>query len=226
MNDRYIFQKPPRRSHYSAFRARLKILIGAMVLIGVIAAFIYVNLKASPKVVPQTSPEQNITISTPMQTFVNQYFKFSDTGKWVLDKATTANKIVYIEYHGEEIQGQLDVYVNQVPIPLYLAVPRVLPVRLINDNSFQVTGVSDPCGDQYGTEPHREKDVTINGATMLCDPDNPQYEVVVGQIGGDYLLHLKRTDGTPISFVIIYLDQKLDPDPQTIVNIAGSFQAL
>lgn len=227
MADRYIYQKPPRRTSYTSFRRRFFLLSAVVILVGAVAAFIYFNLHVSPKPQPQASPEQDVVIAAPLQTFTNQYFKFSDTGKWILDqKSSTANKIVYIKYKGQLIEGQLDVYINQVPIPLYLATARVLPVRIVNNNSFQVTGVSDPCANQYAGAPHRVKEVTINGATMLCDPDAAAYSVVIAKIDGDYRLPLKRANGTPVQMVITYLNQKLDPDAQSILNIASGFQAL
>jgi hypothetical protein len=228
MNDRYIFQKPPKRSRYSAYKHHLKLITGLLIVVGVLAAFIYANLHGSAKINPQISPVQDITIASPIQTFTNPYFKFTDSGKWVLNqKSTTPSEVVYIKYAGQVIQGQVDVYINQVPISLYLATSRVLAVRIVNNNSFQVTGVSDPCSNQYAKgAPHRVGDITINGATMLCDPDTPNYTVVISQIEGDYRLHLQRANGNPIQFVIVYTNQSLQPNSQSILNIASSFQAL
>jgi hypothetical protein len=117
------------------------------------------------------------------------------------------------------------IYVNQVPTPLYLAVSRVLPVRIVNSNSLQAIGVSDPCGNKYAAgEAHHTKEVSINGATMLCDPDSTQYTVVLSEEGGDYQLHLQRPNGQAIQFVITYQDLGLTPTSDSIVNIADSFQ--
>jgi hypothetical protein len=59
---------------------------------------------------------------------------------------------------------------------------------------------------------------------MLCDPDNTQYYVVLSEINGDYRLQLKRPNGTPIQFVITYKDNGLDPQPDSILNVANSFK--
>jgi DNA repair exonuclease SbcCD nuclease subunit len=117
------------------------------------------------------------------------------------------------------------VYINQDPIPLYTAVPRALPVRVVNNNSFQVTNVSSPCVDQYAKgELHKVKEVQINNATILCDPGSPQYFIILSEVNGDYHIHLKKADGTPVEFVITYKDDGLDPTPTSIINIANSFK--
>jgi hypothetical protein len=158
---------------------------------------------------------------------VSPYFKFQDTSKWVLDKArSTPDTFIYTKFRKLDVMAQMIVYVNHVPIPLYLATPRVLPVRPVNDNSFDVTVTSDPCGKTYGTELHKVKIVTINYAQMLCDPDSPQYYVQLAMISGDYRLNLKRADGTPIQFVITYKETTPDIKPQTLIRVAKSFQAL
>jgi hypothetical protein len=106
-----------------------------------------------------------------------------------------------------------------------LAVPRVLPVRVVNNNSFNITNVSGACGNQYAPgELHKVKEVTVDGARVLCDPDSPQYYVVLAEINGDYRLKLQRPDGTPIQFIIIYKDLGLAPVPDSLLNVASSFR--
>jgi hypothetical protein len=229
MNDTYIYQKPPRRSRYAAFRRRLKLIIGVLAAIILIGVFIYVNLRGGQKPPPAISPVQSSVISDNKQVFTGPYFKFSDTGKWVLDKAsTTANRFTYIDYLGQEIEGQLNIYVdvNNVPLPIE-PVSRALPVRIVNDNSFQVTGVTDPCANQYPPGAQQvDKNVTVDNSGIYCDPGTPQYSVVFSEIGGDYHLPLKRANGAPINFEITYLNQDINPQPDNLLNIASSFQAL
>lgn len=220
----YVYKKPVRRSQYSKFR---RYLITAVVLLGAFGAvgyYIYSGLHAAQK--PSAlSAVETTEITGGQQTFTNDYFEFQDTGTWVIDKNnTTGDKIVYHKFQKNVLEAELIVYINQDPIPLYSAVPRVLPVRIVNDNSFQTTNVSSPCVNQYGrAEPHHVKEVSINSAKMLCDPDSPQYFVILSEIGGDYHLRLKKSNGTPVEFVITYKDVGLTPVADTITNIAGSF---
>jgi hypothetical protein len=66
----------------------------------------------------------------------------------------------------------------------------------------------------------------VDGATLLCDPEQGQFRVVISKKGADYNLNLKRSNGAMARYIIIYQNQKLDPDPETIMRIARSFQAL
>jgi len=229
MRDLYVYQKAVRRHRYSRFRWRLGLVRLLVVVVTIIAAVIAYDLYNSNKNKPSpASAIKSSTIEDQVNTFRSEYFKFQDVGKWVLNTQESSNsKYIYYKYRGLAVQYQLVIYVNQVPIPLYLAVARALPVRIVNANSFDVTNVSDPCGKNYGlNELHKIKLVNINESTMLCDPDTPQYSVVLSRIEGDYQLNLQRRDGSPIQFVITFKDLTLDPRPDTIKRVADSFQSL
>lgn len=225
MRQGYVYKKPVKRSHYSRFRRYLLTAIILLGLFGGLAYYIYSGLHAAQKPSALSAVEKT-EITGNQQTFTNDFFEFQDTGSWVVDKNnTTSNKFVYHKFNKNVIEAEMIVYINQDPIPLYSAVPRALPVRIVNDDSLQATNVSSPCGGQYAKgELHKVKEVTVSGATMLCDPDSPQYFVILAEIGGDYHLHLKRPNGTPIEFVITYKDLGLDPRPDSIVNIASTFK--
>jgi len=220
----YVYRRQVKRSHYSNFRRQMFITLFFIAAFAAVGYFIYSGLRR-PQAKPVTSGVENVQITGNKRTFTNDYFQFEDTGTWSIDKNnSTANKITYLEYRKNQLEHQMVVYINQVPIPLYLAAPRVLPLRIINDNSFQATNVSSPCGSTYPKGAlHQVKEVQIANATMLCDPDSPQYMVVLSEINGDYRLHLKRPNGTPIQFVITYKDDGLASQPNSLINIANSF---
>jgi hypothetical protein len=203
------------------------VTIFVLAVLGVGVFLLVKDVRKSPEK-PQTSNIENIEVSDNVTTFTSPYFKFRDNGKWVLDaKNSTDNKFIYTKFKGLDAVYQMIVYVNQVPIANQLATARVLPVRIVNDNSFDVTNVSDPCLKYYApSDLHNVKTVNINEATMLCDPETPQYNVQLAQITGNYQLHLKRADGTPITFVITFHDGNLEPGPQTLLRVASSFKAL
>jgi hypothetical protein len=225
MGAHYVYKKPVKRSRYSTFR---RYVFGVLLLVagaGAVVFFIYLSLHR-PQKNTITSAVQNTTISGTQITTISDYFQFQDSGQWVLDKNnSTANKLTYHKFRKNVLEDELVVYINQVPIPLYLATPRVLPVRIVNNNSLQATNVSSPCVDQYAkNELHKEKEVSINGATMLCDPEAPDYYIVLSEINGNYQLHLKRPNGTPMQFVVTFKNLDLSQQPDTVMNIAGSFQ--
>lgn len=226
MRDSYTYRKTVRRHHHLVFRRRALVALSILIVVGILVAAIFLDLHRNTKK-PDISKVQTEKVSDNMSTFRSPYFQFRDTGKWVLDQNSTSQKFIYSKFQGLLPQHQLIVYVNQVPIPRFLAVSRVLPVRIVNGNSFNVTSVSSHCGSTYGPqEPHRVKTVSINEANMLCDPDMAQYTVILSQINGDYQLHLQRLDGTPVTLIITYLDGTLAPEPSTLLRLANSFQAL
>jgi hypothetical protein len=216
------------RGRRRASRLRFLAALTALVLIILIAVAIIYDVQKNDSLKPLNSKSQSQSVNGSLQTFYTGYFRFQDTGKWILNQQeSTETKYVYYKYHGLQITDSLFVYVNQVPIPLYLATARVLPVREVNDDSLEATTISGPCGSTYKTgELRKIKIVTINGAAMLCDPDTPQYTVVLARVDGDYLIKMKRFSGASVSFVITFRDYNLEPQPETLTQIANSFQAL
>lgn len=226
MSSAYVYRKRLRRARHAELRRRLALTLVALIPFIAVGVYIYLGLRQPDQTKPVTSAVENSVITGTKTTFTNDYFQFQDTDTWVIDKKnSTSAKLVYHKFRKNVMEAEMMVYINQVPIPLYLATPRVLPVRIINDNSLEATDVSDPCGNTYAkNELHKVKELEINHATMLCDPDSPQYYVVLSEFGGDYQLKLRRSSGQPIQFVITYKDLGLDPRPDSILNIANSFK--
>ncbi len=225
MSSAYVYRKPVRRSRYSEFRRRVMLVL--IVLIPFIAVGIYIYLGLHNNHTSQPiSAVQNTEITGDKTTFTNDYFEFQDTGTWVIDKTnSSASKLVYHKFRKSVLEAEMIVYIDQDPIPLYTAVPRALPVRVVNDNRLQATNVSSPCVEQYAKgELHKVKEVQVNNATILCDPDSPQYFIILSEINGDFHLHLKRPGGKPIEFVITYKDDGLAAQPNSVLNIASSFK--
>ncbi|PJE65402.1 hypothetical protein COU91_01795 [Candidatus Saccharibacteria bacterium CG10_big_fil_rev_8_21_14_0_10_47_8] len=227
MRDSYTYRKTVRRHHYLAFRRRVLIALSVLVVAGILAVGLFLDLHREAQK-PDTSKIQTAQVSDNMSTFRSVYFQFRDTGKWVLKaNESNANKYIYYKYKGLNVEHRLIVYVNQVPIDLYLASARVLPVRIVNNNSLDITSVSEHCVRYYASnELHKIKTVSINQAQMRCDPDTPQYSVVLSQIDGNYQLNMTRSDGSPVQLVVTYRDLRLKPGPDTLINIAKNFQAL
>lgn len=226
MSSAYVYRKRLRRAKHAEFRRHLILTLLALIPFIAVGVFIYMGLRQPNQTNPVTSAVENTVITGNKQTFTSQYFQFQDTDSWVLDKKnSTPTKLKIDKYRKNVMEAEMMVYVNQVPIPLYLATPRVLPVRIVSDNRLLATNVSMPCGSFYKKgELHKVKEVTLNGAILLCDPDSPQYYVVLSEVGGDYQLKLKLSNGQPIQFVITYKDLGLNAQPDSIMNIANSFQ--
>lgn len=228
MADLYIYRKLVRRHWYRKFKLRSRVAILFAVASALAAAIVAVDLARNDAPGPQTSATQNIEVSDTMNVFQTDYFRFKDIGKWVLNKReSTPRKFAYNKFRGEQPQYQMTIYVNEEPIPLYLATSRVVPVRIVNNNTLDATSIYGPCGSVYKPgELRKVKTVTVGGANMLCDPDTPQYSVVLAEVNGNWQLNLQSRDGSPVKFVITFRDQTSDPGPQTILRIANSFKSL
>jgi hypothetical protein len=161
------------------------------------------------------------------ETFKSAYFEFSDTNKWVYaPNDSTANKVTYLLYEDGVPAHSLTVYINQAPLQYNLATTRVLPVQIINDQSFNIASISAPCSSLYSTtDPKVIKTVSLEGASFLCVPDSPQFSVIVGQIDGNYELNLRRSNGHMANYIIIYHNLSVDPDPTPFLDIMRTFVA-
>lgn len=228
MSQIYTYRRPVQGKHYHHFRRLLIILAITLVTIGgVVGYFIYQSKKQKPQAAV-TAPIQDVVISDSLHTTQSDYFKFTDKGKWVLKKDnSSATKLVYQKYQGDQLLHNMYFWVNTEPSNGDVTATRVLPVRTVNNNSFDVTNLSNHCGDTYKDgEPHAVKVVHTNGTALWCNPDSPGYRVVVSEIGGDWHLNLQRKDKTPISFEIIYEDVGINSQPDDLVRVISSFQAL
>jgi hypothetical protein len=231
MKQKYRYGTTHYISFSKRFRAHLKLLLlfTAIILIaaGVLAYDIYNKSQAPATPVSNTSIKP---VNFANEYFSTPYFKFTDSGDWkLINSQSTNTKFVFQKFlpNSDLVQHQLIIYVNSTPSPLDLAASRVLPVSLNSDNNaLTPSQVSEHCGKTYKPgEVHRVKLRQVNGATLLCDPEQGQFRVIFAKAGGDYNLNLKRANGTTANYIIIYQNQKIDPDPDTVMQIASSFQA-
>ncbi|MBI2007659.1 hypothetical protein HYS85_00265 [Candidatus Saccharibacteria bacterium] len=112
-------------------------------MLTVLAAIVTVDLLRDDAPKTETSAVRNFTVSDDINTFQTNYFSFQDSGKWVFNKQeSTPTKFVYHKFRGVQPQHQLTIYVNEEPIPLYLAVSRVIPVRIVNNNTLDITNIT------------------------------------------------------------------------------------
>lgn len=228
MTKTYGYKKPVRRRH-PFFKFYLAGAVLMLLAISAAAGFYFLDAKKNNSFVPQSSNIRDTYVSGAVKTFKNADFQFKDDANWVLSaKDSGSGKYTYLQYRGRQIDHQLIVYVNRTPIPLELATARVLPVKIINNNSgLEALTVSEHCVKSYGArELHRVQDKKIQNSLMLCDPDTPSYSVVVSEVGDDYRLKLKKPNGSDVQFVIIYKNQKLNPDAEKLIKITNGFKAV
>src|SRR3989344_1977611 len=129
----YKHRKRVRRNWYGKFKLRLWFAAVFAVILAALGVIIMIDASKGDKPDPDTSAVQSITIGDKLNTFQTDYFSFQDSGNWVfIKKESTSSKYIYTKFNGVQPQHQLIVYVNEEPIPLYLASSRVVPVRIVN----------------------------------------------------------------------------------------------
>lgn len=216
-----------REKHY-----KRRIFSGVLALIVIaIGIFIIYHYLASLKLQNTTSKVGNpITQSiTGPKLFKNEYYQFYSSDPWsYAANDSTAQQKTYLLTEDKVVAASISVYVNVTPDYNNLPVSHAVPVAIKNQNSFTNIGqVSEDCGATYGPhQPIREQNVTLSGTTIFCEPDTTAYSVGVGEIGGDYNLKLKRSNGTIANYIIIYKSLSMDPNIGPLMSLLPTFQAL
>lgn len=225
----YQINRPLHAAHRRRYRRRSLLFVVVLLVFSAATAFVIYDLyhlkNQNNKKPVGVTYRQNIAGP---QVFTSSYFQFSDTSKWVYaPNDSTATKLTYLLYISGLPAHSLTVYVNQTPLQDDLAVTRTLPVQIDNNNSFTLGSISVPCGSLYqASDLKRVRLISLSGTSMLCVPDSPQFSVVVGRIGGDYSLPLKRSDGEVAQYIIVYRNLTIDPDPTPFLRIMKTFKAL
>jgi hypothetical protein len=225
----YQINRPVHEAKRRRYKRQSFVLVIIFVLVVVGLAIVAYKLFYFPQVSDKSKVGANYEqqIAGP-RTFKSSYFQFSDNEDWVYaPNDSTPTKLTYLLYEDGVPAHSVTVYVNQTPLQTDLAVTRALPVQILNGSSFNVGSISAPCSSTYTASDKKViKPVSISGTTILCVPDSPQYSVIVGQIGSDYDLSLKRSDGEIANYIIIYTNLSVNPDPSPFLTIMKSFKAL
>jgi hypothetical protein len=226
----YRVDKPLGIENRRQYRIINSIILAVFIIIIAVVLLLILNLNKISN--PNVKSARGATIVKNIggaKTFKSAYFEFSDTNNWVYaPNDSTPNKLTYLLYSGGVLAHSITVYVNQAPIENNLATTRVLPVSITNSDSFGLGVISSPCSTLYSSTDLKDiKPVSISGTSFLCVPDSPEYLVIVGQVGGNYNLSLRRSNGQIASYIIIYHNlAATDPNPQPFLDAMQTFKAL
>jgi hypothetical protein len=224
----YQVNQPIKLENKRHYRFINSIIIVIIVTTVAVVSYLLLNINHINN--PTVKSARGVTLTQRIggsKTFTSKYFEFSDTNDWLYaPNDSTPSMITYLQYHDGVVARSITVYVNQTPLQLNLATTRVLPVNILNDNSFSTTDISQTCGSLYGSAPKVDKPVSMNGTNFVCVPDSPEYLVIAGQINGSYNLRLKRANGQLANYIIIYHDLSTDPNPQPFLDVMQTFKAL
>lgn len=227
MAHRYEYRKIHKRNPRRVFRRRLFLTAAALSLVGLGVFLLTRDLQKNISAKPTSTVVQS-EVSESIQTFKSPYFEFADKGNWVYsERDSTPKEFVYYKYRGAMIEHRLTIHVNETPISLHLAATRVMPVRVVNYSRLEANPVAGPCSQAYKKDdPRIIKEVAIQSATMLCDPQSPLFKVVLAEIDGNYSLNFRQSNGQPLKVVVTYQDMRLEPDGLTIKQIAETLKVI
>jgi hypothetical protein len=174
-----------------------------------------------------TTSVQSVNVSV----YRTKYFQFQATQDWVaVASESTDTKYVYVKNKGSLITQKLEVYVNR-PARIYDAdfkITNVLPVELSELGNFINIGeVSDHCDNSWPPDlKQNPARITHSDVSFVCSINSKEYNVVVGEYGGDEEISTTLSDGREVTFTIIYSDLTAYPRPGDIYNIITSFNTL
>lgn len=208
------------------FTVRLLIVV---FLVFIVAGSAYVYFKyfsedSSQNQTAITAPKTT-TIASTISVYRTPYFQFQGRNSWAeVENLSGNDKYVYRNIKSNLIQAELTIYLRQ--IPANIEANRVIPVTF-NTEKSRITpeSVSDHCVKALNNKSSIQAEtVVVSGVKMLCDSDSVNYDVLVGEVGGDTVLNMIRPDGTPIVYAIYYNDLTASPNTNELMEILSSFQ--
>lgn len=228
MPDAYIYGKSRKTDksfkRYRLLKILIKLVLIAAVIVGIYVAYDIRRGKAAE--VPVVSKSYELTQASSNQTFTTDFYTFDADNDWkYMESESTKTQYIYRRLRGELIEHELTVYVNDSrTLP---ETTRVLPVEIAGDNRFTPSPVSEHCKSTYPkTGGNRNpKIVDFAGSKLNCNPDSIGYSLVVGKLGGDGSLQMKRDDGSTATYSIIYRDLSFGNSGISLDKIINSFQA-
>jgi len=179
----------------------------------------------------KNTPEQTVSgkttiINTPsINVFRTPYFQFQASDNWAeVPIESNSNKFVYRNTRSGLVEHDITVYVNQTPANIQPT--NVLPVKSDGGNTLEVLNVSENCGSALDKNAAVKdvQTVKMNNVEFLCYGKITAFNVIVGFVGGNTSMNLKRLDGSTAIYSIYYRDLRAIPGPDEIYQIARSFQ--
>ncbi|HET7827665.1 MAG TPA: hypothetical protein VFK97_02250 [Candidatus Saccharimonadales bacterium] len=214
----YIHSRKYRR------RSRGTALLGSVLAMSMAIAGLQLAAKYQSLSQPADATIHNAPVT--MVGYINPYFMFKDSSKWLEDKAQTSpNEVSYYQYVNGTAVRQLSVYIDKQPTATQLASARVLPVQILGGDSLSAGSLSTNCGNARSARPQKVEQISFDNVTMVCDPSTAVFSVVLAKPGGSYELPMSKSN-TPETVVILYKDFSGHPDAQNIINIANSFKLI
>ncbi len=227
MSEPYILGSSRKYNrHYKKYKW-LKIATGVLLMVMFASgAFVGFDIfKDKRRAKPVESRVQKVVQVASKETFNTEFFRFDADVGWVFDESvSTKNKFVYRVWRGPLIEHEFTIYVN-VPQFTFEAT-HVLPVG-IDGNTLLAGPVSEHCKVTYPKKGgnRNPSNVKLANTSLLCNPDDIRYRLILGVVNSGNELKLKRENGQEATYVITYQDLTYSNNGRDISKMVNSFQA-
>jgi hypothetical protein len=225
----YQINRPIHEINRKRFKRRLYFaLLVLLIFLVILAFFVYKELHYSKQSGKSPVGKSFVQHIQGPQLYKDEYFEFWSSDKWTFDQNdSTNNRRVFLFYQEGIVAGSLYVYINEAPYQADLYVDRAIPVAVKSNSFSDIGNISAPCDTTYTpNEPKIIQTVSIDSTSIICVPGTPQYEIMLGQIGGNYILPMKRSDGQTENYTVIYLSSSFTPNPLPFTQILPTFRSL
>lgn len=175
---------------------------------------------------PVVSRTQMIEQVASSQTFNTDFFQFNAEKDWTFDeKSSTKTKFVYKKIRGQLIEHELDIYVNDKQTSFEAT--HVLPVGIDGESKLLAGPVSEHCKVTFPPKGGNRNpaNAKLANTSLLCNPDDIRYRLVVGLVNQGNLLKLKRVNGEIATYMITYQDLTFNNSGLDLTKIINSFEA-
>ncbi|MCA9347668.1 hypothetical protein KC930_03775 [Candidatus Saccharibacteria bacterium] len=199
-------------------------LITLALMVPIIIYIVISTLPPAPvtgKTIDKGSFDPNTTIKT-------NWFSFRVAKTWQAVPELTKEDSLYTyrEMQGPNPQGLLQIYINRKPVSSEAYFSRVVPVTIIDGNSFEVGDLQPDCTTT--TTDKNTQNFMANQANTLfpCWAGSPQLYIVAGEVGDDNYLTMSHGDGGSAQYMITYRNLAFIENDSTFSSVLKSFKSL
>ena len=228
MSNAYIYGQTRDNNKNQKKLKRFKVAMKLLIVIALISAgYIGVDLwKGKKREQPVVSRTQKIEQVASSQVFNTEFFQFSADKDWVFEeKLSTKTKFIYRKYRNSLIEHELNIYVNDKQT--VFEATHVMPVGVDGESKLLSGPPSDHCKSTYPPKGgnRNPSNVKFANTSLLCNPDDIRYRLVLGLVNSGNLINLKRANGEVATYMITYQDLTFNNNGMDLSKIVNSFEA-
>ncbi len=220
---KYRYQED--RHRHKKLKRYLGVLITLiMIMLGVVGYVFLDSLRGEQEEVPVTSQKTESVLEANVNTLKTSFFQFQAGHDWIeVPGVSKSPTFVFRQLNRQLIKREIQISVN-IDKPPEKAT-RVLPV-VLQSNRLVPGTVSEHCNKAPGfsSGPDNPTGMVWQGIPIVCNPDSNDYSVIVDVANARSGIHMRRADGSEVTYRIYYIDFTAVPATKDLYDILNSFQ--